>query len=160
MDPAVTDGLLADIAETVLRISREIDPNGASALDIVPLTGTEALVMRWVDLHPGTSPSVTASATALQRSNLSAALRSLVAKGMVDRRTDPRDARLVQLFPTELAAANIARLRRHWVRELRSALGADAHARDDDRDHDLTRDRDALARTLAVLTRIDDGLRG
>ncbi|MCY1693826.1 MarR family winged helix-turn-helix transcriptional regulator [Curtobacterium sp. SL109] len=148
MDATVTDEALADLADLVLRVSREIDPNGSSALDVVPLTGTEVLVLRWVDMHPGTSPSATAEATALQRSNLSAALRSLVAKGMVDRRVDPRDARLVQLFATEQAAANIRVLRAHWAGKLRAALG-------DIADDDLDRVTDAVA----LLTRFDDGLR-
>ncbi|WP_267419661.1 MULTISPECIES: MarR family winged helix-turn-helix transcriptional regulator [unclassified Curtobacterium] len=148
MDSAVTDEALADLADLVLRVSREIDPNGSSALDVVPLTGTEVLVLRWVDMHPGTSPSATAEATALQRSNLSAALRSLVAKGMVDRRADPRDARLVQLFATEQAAANIRVLRAHWAGRLRAALG-DA----------TTDDSGRVADAVALLTRFDDGLR-
>lgn len=148
MDASVTDEALADLADLVLRVSREIDPNGSSALDVVPLTGTEVLVLRWVDMHPGTSPSATAEATALQRSNLSAALRSLVAKGMVDRRVDPRDARLVQLFATEQAAANIRVLRAHWAGKLRVALG-------DIADDDLDRVTDAVV----LLTRFDDGLR-
>jgi DNA-binding MarR family transcriptional regulator len=148
MDSEVTDEALADLADLVLRVSREIDPNGSSALDVVPLTGTEVLVLRWVDMRPGTSPSATAEATALQRSNLSAALRSLVAKGMVDRRADPRDARLVQLFATEQAAANIRVLRAHWAGKLRAALG-------DVATDDPGRVRDAVA----LLTRFDDGLR-
>jgi DNA-binding MarR family transcriptional regulator len=148
MDSAVIDEALADLADLVLRVSREIDPNGSSALDVVPLTGTEVIVLRWVDLHPGTSPSATAEATALQRSNLSAALRSLVAKGMVDRRADPRDARLVQLFATEQAAVNIRVLRAHWAGKLRAALG-------DATTDDPTRVTDAVA----LLTRFDDGLR-
>ncbi len=148
MDATVTDEALADLADLVLRVSREIDPNGSSALDVVPLTGTEVLVLRWVDMHPGTSPSATAEATALQRSNLSAALRSLVAKGMVDRRVDPRDARLVQLFATEQAAANIRVLRAHWAGKLRAALG-------DIADDDL----DRVTGAVALLTRFDDGLR-
>lgn len=148
MDATVTDEALADLADLVLRVSREIDPNGSSALDVVPLTGTEVLVLRWVDMHPGTSPSATAEATALQRSNLSAALRSLVAKGMVDRRVDPRDARLVQMFATEQAAANIRVLRAHWAGKLRAAL-SDAAADDPAR----------VADAVALLTRFDDGLR-
>jgi DNA-binding MarR family transcriptional regulator len=148
MDSAVTDEALADLADLVLRVSREIDPNGSSVLDVVPLTGTEVLVLRWVDLHPGTSPSATAEATTLQRSNLSAALRSLVAKGMVDRRADPRDARLVQLFATEQAAVNIRVLRAHWASKLRAALGGST-----------TDDAGHVSDAVALLTRIDDGLR-
>jgi DNA-binding MarR family transcriptional regulator len=145
MDPAVTDDVLADLADAVLRISREIDPHGTEAIDIVPLTGTEALVMRWVDRHQGTSPSATAEATGLHRSNLSAALRSLVAKDMVERRPDPTDARLVQLFSTERAQESIAVLHAHWARKLRDALGTD------------TAD---VRQALALLSRLDDGIRG
>ncbi|MCJ1715870.1 MarR family winged helix-turn-helix transcriptional regulator [Microbacterium sp. M1A1_1b] len=144
MDPAPTDDDLAELADVVLRISREVDPSASHALDIVPLTGTEALVMRWIDRHQGTSPSATAEATGLQRSNLSAALRALVAKDMVDRRPDPDDARLVQLFSTARATESIAVLHARWAEQLRRALGTD-HA--------------GVATTLAVLTRIDDGLR-
>lgn len=144
MQSAVSDALLADFADVLLRISREIDPHGATALDIVPLTGTEALVMRWVNRNPGTSPSATAEATALQRSNLSVALRSLVAKGMVERRQDPVDARTVQLHPTALAGESIGRLHEHWAAKLRTALGGD--------------ERGAVE-ALGLLQRIDDGLR-
>ncbi len=98
--PAISDDALAEFADVVMRIARDIDPNGPHAPDIVPLTGTEALVMRWVHHNPGASPSAVAAATALQRSNCSVALRSLVAKGMIERQTAPDDARVVRLRPT------------------------------------------------------------
>ncbi|WP_144715462.1 MarR family winged helix-turn-helix transcriptional regulator [Curtobacterium pusillum] len=145
----VSDDLLAELADVVLRISREIDPNGAGTLDIVPLTGTEALVMRWVDRNPGQTPSAVAEATALKRSNLSVALRSLVAKGMVERRPDPEDARTVHLHPTELAEQSIERLHAHWAGMLRQALGNGA-GRIADTD---------VTTTFATLTRVDDALR-
>jgi DNA-binding MarR family transcriptional regulator len=143
MDRAVTDDLLAELADVVLRISREIDPSGARAIDIVPLTGTEALVMRWVDRNPGSTPSAAAGATALKRSNLSVALGSLVAKGMVERRPDPDDARTVRLFSTALAEQSIERLHAHWAGLLRQALGDDEHE---------------VVATFATLTRIDERL--
>jgi len=142
--PDVSDDLLAELADVVLRVAREIDPHGQRAVDIVPLTGTEALVMRWIDRNPGTSPSSTADATALQRSNLSVALRSLVAKGMVERRQDPDDARTVQLHPTDLARDSVERLHAHWAGTIRAALG---HRADD------------VRAAYDVLARIDDGLR-
>lgn len=144
MHSAVSDHVLADFADVVLRISREIDPHGSKAPEIVPLTGTEALVMRWIDRNPGTSPSATAEATALQRSNLSVALRSLVAKGMVERRPDPEDARTVRLHSTALAGESIGRLRRHWATMLRTALGDDGRGVSD---------------ALELLDRLDERLR-
>jgi len=144
MAPAVPDDALAEFADVVLRIGRELDPHGPHALDIVPLTGTEALVMRWVHRNPGASPSAVADATALQRSNCSVALRSLVAKGMVERRTDPDDARTVQLHPTPVAHDSIERLHAHWAERLRAALGGD---------------EDAVSAAATLLARVDDGLR-
>lgn len=144
MAPAVSDNALAEFADVVLRIGREVDPHGPHALDIVPLTGTEALVMRWVHRNPGASPSAVAEATALQRSNCSVALRALVGKGMVERRTDPDDARTVQLHPTPLAHDSIARLHAHWAERLRAALGGD---------------EDGIDAAAGLLARIDDGLR-
>ncbi len=144
MAPAVSDDALAEFADVVLRIGREVDPNGPHAIDIVPLTGTEALVMRWVHRNPGASPSAVAEATALQRSNCSVALRALVAKGMVERRTDPGDARTVHLHATALAAASIERLHAWWADRLRAALGGDEHG---------------VEAAAELLTRIDHGLR-
>ncbi|AOX65513.1 MarR family transcriptional regulator [Curtobacterium sp. BH-2-1-1] len=144
MGSAPSDDLLAELADVVLRISREIDPHGARSLDIVPLTGTEALVMRWIDRNPGSTPSAVAEATALKRSNLSVAVGSLVAKGMVERRPDPDDARTVQLYSTELAVGSIERLHAHWAGMLRQALAGDD---------------EGVATTFATLTRIDDHLR-
>ncbi|AQT79517.1 hypothetical protein B1R94_09895 [Mycolicibacterium litorale] len=117
------DGELADLAEAILGVGRELrlgmDP------DIVELTASEAHVMRHIDHHPGVTPSGVARATGLQRSNLSTALRGLERRGFVERRTDPNDARGVNLFPTARAADNLTRLRRQWARQLSSVLGAD-----------------------------------
>jgi DNA-binding MarR family transcriptional regulator len=120
--------VLAELAETILRVARELDPHGALAASVIPLTGTEVAVMRWIDRNPGTSPTAAAEAAGLLKSNLSAALRSLVAKGMVERRQDPLDARLVQLHPTEAATQNIQRLRAHWATRLEQAVEVDAAA--------------------------------
>lgn len=114
---------LADLAETILAIGRELRM-GMDA-ETVPLTPSEAYVMRYIDNHPGTSPSDVAKYTGLQRSNLSTALRGLERRGFVQRRVDPHDARGANLFPTDLAAANLARLRRQWARQMATAFGAD-----------------------------------
>jgi DNA-binding MarR family transcriptional regulator len=139
-----TDEALAELAELVLRISREIDPHGAKAIDIVPLNATEALAMRWIESHPGTSATRTAEAMSLRHSNLSVAVRSLVAKGMVERRPDPDDARLIRLHPTDLARDNVSRLHAHWAAGMRAALGDRA---------------DGLTTAIDVLRRADSGLR-
>ncbi|MBT0768330.1 MarR family transcriptional regulator [Kineosporia sp. J2-2] len=116
---------LARLADLVFVIAREVEPHGHRGADIIELTNVEAMVMRWVDAHPGTSPSAAAEAVRLQRSNLSAAVRGLEAKGMVTRTPDPADQRLVRLYPTELAASNVTRLHRHWAGLVGEALGGE-----------------------------------
>jgi len=142
-----SDDALARLADVVLSVARELDPTGPRAVDVVPLTGTEVLVMRWVDTNPGTTPSATADATALRRSNLSVALGSLVAKGMVERRAHPDDARTAQLYPTALAAESIALLRARWAETLRTALDAQGI------------DAAGVVSAVGLLERLEEGLR-
>jgi DNA-binding MarR family transcriptional regulator len=148
--PPAPDDALAQLADAVLRVARELDPTARRSEDVVPLTGTEVLVMRWVDTNPGTTPSETADATALRRSNLSVALGALVAKGMVERRTHPGDARLAQLYPTALAAESIGVLKGRWAETLRTALRAAPS------DVDETA---VVASAVALLGRVEEGLR-
>ncbi|GAY17199.1 MarR family winged helix-turn-helix transcriptional regulator [Mycobacterium sp. shizuoka-1] len=123
------DSELADLAEAILGVGRELRMRIDT--DVVPLTAQEAHVMRHIDHHPGATPSDVARATGLQRSNLSTALRGLERRGFVERRTDPNDARGVNLFPTDRAAQNLERLRRQWADQMSRALGGDVqHAAD------------------------------
>lgn len=141
-DKRHTDERLADLADLVLAVARVIAIDAHLDPTIVDLTSTEINVMRYVDRHPGTSPTAVAAATGLQRSNLSRALRDLEAKGMVQRTADAADARQARLEPTALATANLQRLRAKWSRLLTSV----------DADH---RNVDAA---LTLLTQLDAGL--
>ncbi|MXP21735.1 MarR family transcriptional regulator [Gordonia sp. HNM0687] len=132
---------LGALADVILRIARSVEPH---RFGIEPLTGTEAAVLHWIDDHPGTSPSATAAATSLQKSNVSTTLRSLEAKGLIERSRDPQDARLVLLSTTVRARRNISHLYAEWTRVLTEALGGDLSGIDE---------------TLATLTRVDEGLR-
>jgi DNA-binding MarR family transcriptional regulator len=152
MTPPTPDDVLAQLADAVLRVARELDPAAQRSEDVVPLTGTEVLVMRWIDTNPGTTPSETADATALRRSNLSVALGALVAKGMVERRTHPGDARLAQLYPTERATESIGVLKGRWAETLRTALGAAPAGEDVD-------EAAVVASAVALLGRVEEGLR-
>jgi DNA-binding MarR family transcriptional regulator len=130
----MTDGLdqqqgeLAELAQLILSVAREIRFRGYDDPEAVSLNASEANVMRYIDTHPGTTPSAVADATGLRRSNLSAALRDLESRGFVERRVDPNDGRGVNLFPTPRAARNLQLVRREWAQALAAGLG------DDDRD--------------------------
>ena len=139
LDDHHTDARLADLADLVLAVARVIATHAHSDQDTVDLSPTEINVMRYVDRHPGTSPTAVAAATGLQRSNLSRVLRELETKGMVAKAADDSDGRQATLQPTARAAANLRRLRGNWSRLLASA----------------NLDRRNLDAALAVLTELD-----
>lgn len=142
----MADERYADLADLLLALSRTISAEAHSDPRVIDLTATEINVMRCIDRNPGIAPSAVASATGLQRSNLSRALRELEAKGMVERSADAADGRHARLHPTAVAATNLRRLRSGWTRLLASA-GAD------DRHLDAT--LDLLAQLEAGLSRRD-----
>jgi len=117
---------LAELADLVLNVGRLIRARTPSDSDAVPLNETERTVMRVVDLFPGSSPSVIASRCCIQRTNVSAALRSLESKGMITRTSS--SGRGVSVTPTTLAASNLRHLRTAWSRQLSTALGDDLTA--------------------------------
>jgi DNA-binding MarR family transcriptional regulator len=59
--------------------------------------------MRLLVRRPGLSVNEAAAELGLQASNLSSAVRSLVARGELERRADPDDRRVVRLYPTAQA---------------------------------------------------------
>lgn len=114
---------MAELADLILNVSRLVRARTPGGQEVVPLTETERLVMRIVDLYPGSSPSEIADRARLQRTNVSTALRALERKGMISR--SATSGRGVTVLPTQRAAANLRTLRAAWSRELASALGND-----------------------------------
>lgn len=117
--------VLADFADLVLNVAREIRLQIDEGEGVIPLTPSEGNVMRFIDRDPGCSAKTAADGAGLRRSNLSAAVRGLEAKGLVLRETHPDDRREVLLYPTPLAEKNLLRLRSLWSERLNDALAAD-----------------------------------
>jgi DNA-binding MarR family transcriptional regulator len=95
---------------------------GAEERQADPLPRSELEVMRLLGRRPGTGVNMVARELGLQPSNVSASIRSLVAKGLVERRTSPDDRRHALLYLT--AGARVARQAREqvWGRQLRDLL--------------------------------------
>jgi DNA-binding MarR family transcriptional regulator len=110
---------LADLADSVLALSREIEFRHRYD-DVIALTLNERLALRVIDRAGGIAPSELADRLGLQRSNLSTALRGLEAKGLVTREHDGGDGRAVVVRSTPLAAENLQRLRDGWSEVLAS----------------------------------------
>ncbi|GGU28312.1 MarR family winged helix-turn-helix transcriptional regulator [Nocardioides albus] len=110
---ATTDEL-ADLAEIITTLARDIERHHARDPEITELTMGEQAVMRYVDRHPGATPSEIAEDVGMQRPNLSATLRKLEEKGLVVRSTGVGDKRGKVVDPTPRAAENLRRLRAVW----------------------------------------------
>ncbi|MFJ3383188.1 MULTISPECIES: MarR family winged helix-turn-helix transcriptional regulator [unclassified Curtobacterium] len=117
------DRIYADLAESVLTLAREIRLREAELEDTISLTPSYAQVMRYVSTHPGATPSETADATGLLRSNLSTALRELEKIGFVEKRQSAEDGRGVRLYPTDTALGNLGRVREQWAADAERLLG-------------------------------------
>lgn len=143
------DPLLLDLGDLLVGIGRQLLSDAHEQPGVVPLTGTEMLVLRWVDRRPGCTPSEVADGMRLRRSNVSAALRGLTRKGMVLRRADPEDSRQMHLLLTDRARESSLAIRTYWARLLGERLP------------DLEPgDRAALERTVALLVRAEEPDRG
>jgi DNA-binding MarR family transcriptional regulator len=120
-----TEEQWAALADHVLEIAREIQFRGYANPEAVSLTPSEGTVMRYLFPNPGALPSEVAFATGLQRSNLSAVLRGLEEKGLIERVADPEDGRWVRIHPTRRAIRNYELVRREWGSAVASAAESD-----------------------------------
>lgn len=114
----------ADLADAIMSVARDLRAHAYHDPNITRLNFTEVTVMRHVERHPGTSPSEVAEATGMQRSNVSAALRSLEAKGFVERAVDEADNRQAVLRATARSARNLEVLRASWARLIADRFAA------------------------------------
>jgi DNA-binding MarR family transcriptional regulator len=109
---------LADLAHFVLSVARDIHIYGQIDPEIIEITQLESLVLNHVARNPGVSPSRLCDEVGLRSSNASAVLRSLEAKGMIQRIPRREDRRSVSLQATPLAARNLEKVRTEWARIL------------------------------------------
>lgn len=133
--------VLHDLAWLLPRtIGREPDPGQT-------LPASELEIMRLLVRRPGISVNDAAAELRLAPANVSTALRALEARGLLERRRDPDDGRIVRLRPTDAALAHRADQELAWGNELARALAALPKA-DARRALDATRALRALAAVL------------
>lgn len=116
--PKIRSEQVAEFADLVLDLAHKLDIKNPDLRGVVPLTGTEISVIREVHRTPRATPSQIAEAAGLQRSNVSTAVRTLEAKGLVVREQSPSNARSVVLVPTERASEDVARIHAWWDERL------------------------------------------
>jgi DNA-binding MarR family transcriptional regulator len=136
----VTTELAAVLHDLAWLLPRTVDPEAEAAAGLDPLPASELEVMRLLVRDPGLSVGSVARALGLQESNVSATVRALIARGLLERRRDPGDGRVARLHPTARAIDIHRRRERAWG----AALGA--------RLSELTAaERAALPEAVAVL---------
>lgn len=110
---------LHELADLVHAVARQLP--APDNLEPGPCTPVEISVMRFVGRNPGSSAREVANACRLPSSNFSRVLKGLVAKGLLERKSDERDARIIRLHPTVLAKKNAKRMREAWSEALHGA---------------------------------------
>lgn len=110
--------VLHDLAWLLPRtIGREAEPGQT-------LPASELEIMRLLVRRPGLSVNDTAAELRLAPANVSTALRALEARGLLERRRDPADGRVVRLHPTQAALEHRSGQERAWGSALAEALAA------------------------------------
>lgn len=107
---------LFELADLIHAVGRQLRSPGN--LEPGPCSPVEINVMRYIKQNPGTSARAAADASLLPSSNFSRVINGLIAKGLVRREADNRDARAVRLYPTAITEANTARMRDAWSKAL------------------------------------------
>ncbi|MBV8945046.1 MAG: MarR family transcriptional regulator [Solirubrobacterales bacterium] len=101
-------------------LPRTIDLEAEIGLE--PLPPSELEVMRLLVRRPGLSVGEVAREFGMQPSNASAAIRALVARGLLHRRPDQRDGRISRLTPTDRAQTIRRQREAAWGELLRVRL--------------------------------------
>jgi DNA-binding MarR family transcriptional regulator len=106
---------LADLAQWVLTLARDIRLYGALSPSVVEITWLESLVMGHVIEQPGIALTQISLDLGVKSANTSAVLRALEKKGIITRTPKGPDGRSIAVHPTPFAAENAAAVRSDWT---------------------------------------------
>ncbi|WP_178380061.1 MarR family winged helix-turn-helix transcriptional regulator [Cryptosporangium aurantiacum] len=115
--------LSGELAALLHDVSRQLRSAAHAEVNLVPLPDSERDVLRYVGRNPGSGVGVVARELHMKSSNVSAAVRNLVARDLMIREADPGDRRIARLTLTDQAYRNLERLQRSWDAHLGAALG-------------------------------------
>jgi len=125
MSDAITQDLAVVLLDLAWLAPRTI---GAERDRATLLPGTELEVMRLLVRRPALSVNQVAEALRLQPTNVSTTVRSLIERGLIERRRDEHDGRVARLYPTSRALANREDHEAAWGQALEHVLAGLAAA--------------------------------
>ena len=95
---------------------------GEREAGLARLPQSEIEVLRAVEERPGCTVSDIARSLGLQSSNVSTTVRSLVDRGLLEKRADPDDRRSHRLHQTAVSQRNNRLIGEMWIRGVQSLL--------------------------------------
>ncbi|UDH01352.1 MarR family winged helix-turn-helix transcriptional regulator [Rhodococcus opacus] len=120
--PRVVDDDVQLLAQTARSLVWALRRFGEREAGLASIPNSEIEVLRTVAERPGSTVSEVARFLGLQSSNVSTTVRSLVDRGLLERRADPGDRRSHRLHRTALAERDNRMIDEMWVRGVRSLL--------------------------------------
>ncbi|WP_254303632.1 MULTISPECIES: MarR family winged helix-turn-helix transcriptional regulator [Nocardiaceae] len=114
--PDALASVLHDLSWTVQRL----DPVEDLGIERIP--APELTILKEVDRSPGIGITALAELLAMQQSNVSAAVKSLVQRGLLARTPSPEDRRVAQLNVTEQMVRNRTKIEAAWSSRITEAL--------------------------------------
>ena len=112
------------VPEILFDTSANIRLRTPTEAGLAELPPSELEVLRLVSMHPGCGILFLTEHTKMRQANASTTVRSLVARGLLQKQVDPRDRRAVQLSPTPQASRDLQALREVWNKRIKNALVA------------------------------------
>ncbi|WP_245865837.1 MarR family winged helix-turn-helix transcriptional regulator [Rhodococcoides kyotonense] len=114
--PAALASVLHDLSWTIQRL----DPVEDLGIERIP--APELTILKEVDRSPGVGVGALADVLAMQPSNVSAAVRNLVQRGLLTRTPSLEDRRVAQLNVTDQMVRNRTRIEAAWSSRITDAL--------------------------------------
>ena len=115
---------LGALPELLFEVADVLNLKAATEAGLTELPTSEMTVLRLVMVFPGCGVTFLTERTKMHQANVSATVRSLVARGLVVKQADERDRRAVRLHASDQARHDLDRLRAVWVRRLENAFDA------------------------------------
>lgn len=122
MSPTTTTVPSHELGSLLHSLSWTIHRILPSAAGLDPLPTSELVVLMRIHGEPGLTVSELAVQLGLRQSNASAAVKALVGRGLLERKTSPSDRRLALLYPTEAAEKNKRLIEEAWSGSISTAL--------------------------------------
>jgi DNA-binding MarR family transcriptional regulator len=136
-----------EVAELLRDVSRELREHVARQGEVqgFPRFSRRLPIVREILHDPGITVNELARRTRMVKSQVSMLVTALESEGLVSKRPDPQDQRLVRLFPTDEGTARAER----WRSAYRSMLAKTVRQLSDDESEHLLDGLRALQRALA-----------